>query len=204
MILKKSRVVFDEIAHTYFLDGMELSGITPILHRQLFPDKYGDIAPEVLGRAAEYGKGIHELIEICDTIDPDNQDDVYRSYRGLLSSVGLDRLDNEYLVSDNVRFASSIDLVCSDFSLCDFKCTAKFDADYLSWQLSIYAYLFELQNGFPSGRLFGIWLPKPRYGKPKIVELPKIKAVEIAKLLDCEARGEQYLPPLKEYLYINN
>ena len=55
--LNKSQVVFSELDHTYTLDGKSLSGVTSILNRQLFADKYSGISDEVLNKAAEYGKG---------------------------------------------------------------------------------------------------------------------------------------------------
>ena len=38
--LVKSGVVFNEENHTYFLGDKQLSGITGMIKRQLFPDKY--------------------------------------------------------------------------------------------------------------------------------------------------------------------
>ncbi len=45
-ILVKSSVVFDELSHTYNYMGCRLSGITSLLHRTLFADKYTGISPD--------------------------------------------------------------------------------------------------------------------------------------------------------------
>mgnify|MGYP003319148010 CR=1 FL=1 len=46
--LVKSGALFDSEHHTYTLDGKQLSGITSLLDRQLFKDKYSGIPKEVL------------------------------------------------------------------------------------------------------------------------------------------------------------
>lgn len=46
--LKQSKVVFYPEDHTYFLKDHELSGITSVLERQLFPDTYAGVDEEIL------------------------------------------------------------------------------------------------------------------------------------------------------------
>lgn len=53
--LKQSGVVFNPEDHTYFLDGKELSGITGMLERQLFPGTYDGIPEAIVRQAAGYG-----------------------------------------------------------------------------------------------------------------------------------------------------
>ena len=116
--LTRSSVVFDQEAHTYHLDGVELSGVTTMLKKMLFADKYA----------------------------------------------GFNFEESEYLVSDNKTIASSIDLVFTDHDggiwLADIKTTyGGLDKEYLSWQLSVYAYLFEMANpNLKVKGLIGIWL----------------------------------------------
>lgn len=199
MKLVKSDVLFNELEHTYTLDGKELSGITSVLSRQLFRDKYAGINESVLAKAAQYGSSVHQAIEINDSLGIDSNDKQYKAYKKLLESAGLKRFDNEYLVSDNTNYASCIDLVLEDCSLADIKTTSHLDMEYLSWQLSIYAYLFELQNPeLSANKLYAIWLPKARYGKPAIKEVTRISPEEIKKLLDCDASGIQYSLPVVE------
>lgn len=62
----------------------------------------------------------------------------------------------------------------------------------MSWQLSIYAYLFELQNPLIKvDKLFGIWL---RGNKSELVEIERKPDAEVKRLLECEIKGEQFLP----------
>lgn len=183
VILKKSPVVFDELAHTYDLNGVKLSGITSLLHRTIFADKYSGISRKVLDKAAEYGHNIHEQIELVDSLGVESDDPSVQAYCRMKEENNLVPLVNEYLVSDEASYASSIDIVFSDYTLADIKTTSKLDMEYLSWQLSIYASLFEMQNpGLKVPRMLAIWLPKPRYGKPNLVEVPR-KSKDAIKVL---------------------
>ena len=193
--LNKSQVVFSELDHTYTLDGKSLSGVTSILNRQLFADKYSGISDEVLNKAAEYGKGIHESIELYDSLGIGEDEDAVKAYIKLCQKEGLTRLDNEYLISDNDYVASSIDVVFDDCSLADIKTTSHLDEEYVSWQLSIYAYLFEKQNpDLQANRLLAIWIPKARYGKPKVVEVSRKPVSEVIRLIEADKNGQQYIP----------
>lgn len=191
--LKTSPVTFNETAHIYTLNGKELQGITGMLRRQLFPNKYDGVDPATLSEAAEYGSMVHAAIEAADTFGGASKDPNVTAYRGLVEALGLERETNEYLVSDEENYASSIDVVFSDGSIADIKTTSSLDKEWLSWQLSIYAYLMEKQNpGLEVPKLFAIWLPKPRCGSPKIMEVPRKSSAEVMALLDADANGEQY------------
>lgn len=181
--LSLSSVVFNEVDHTYIYNGSFLSGVTSLLHRTLFADKYRGISADVLAKAAAYGHNIHEQIELVDTLGVESQTPAVLAYLQMKADLNLTTLANEYLVSDEQYIASSIDIVFDDLTLADIKTTSRLDMEYLSWQLSMYAYLFELQNpGLKVPRLLAIWLPKPQYGKPMIVEVPR-KSNDALKVL---------------------
>ena len=193
--LNQSPVIFNELDHTYTLTDKSLNGVPSILNRQLFADKYSGISDEVLNKAAEYGKGVHESIELYDSLGIGEDEDAVKSYIKLCQKEGLTRLDNEYLISDNDYVASSIDVVFNDCSLADIKTTSHLDEEYVSWQLSIYAYLFEKQNpDLQANRLLAIWLPKARYGKPKVVEVSRKPVSEVIRLIEADKAGQQYVP----------
>ncbi len=194
MKLVYSKVLFDQKEHTYTLDGKELSGVTSLLNRQLFKDKYTGVSKEALAKAAERGSLIHETIELIDSINAESDMPEALAYIRIKEEKGLRTLDNEYLVSDNDYIASSIDIVFDNCSLADIKTTSKLDKEYVSWQLSIYAYLFELQNPtLKAGKLYAIWLPREIYGKPALIEVER-KPTELVKaLIECDKRGEQFM-----------
>ena len=59
-----SPVVYNDIDHTYTLGDTTLKGITGMIGRQLFPDKYSNVPEGLLRSAAEKGKAIHAEIEM--------------------------------------------------------------------------------------------------------------------------------------------
>lgn len=174
IILPTCPVVFEPEHHTYTLDGKELSGVTAIV-KWLFPDTYAGIPEDVLMRAAEYGTLIHGKCELADNMGIADEP-IVKEYQRIIKDAGLEVLCSEYLVSDCKDIASSIDKVFTDDSLGDIKTTSKVHLKNVVLQLSIYAYLYELQTGRKVNNLYLIWLPKPQYGAPMIQPLLRIPA----------------------------
>lgn len=196
MKLNESSVCFNQEAHTYTLDGKELSGVTSLLDRQIFKNKYTGVSETVLNKAANRGSLIHKTIELVDGLGIESDLAEVQAYIDLKKQHGLNTHANEYLVSDNDHVASSIDIVFDDCSLADIKTTSRLDRDYVSWQLSIYAYLFELQNpGLKANKLYAIWLPQKRYGKPALVEVERKSTELVQELIECDKRGEEFMLP---------
>lgn len=173
-------MVFNQELHTYHLDGVELSGVTGMLHKTLFADKYAGISEETLKKAAAYGTSVHEAIELYETCGIDDGSVELQNYKKLKETLGLNFEASEYLISDEENIASSIDGVYTSTSpfvltqcgekevaivLEDTKTTYNgIDRDYLSWLLSIYAHYFEKQNpGLHVGSLVCFWLRKEDY-----------------------------------------
>lgn len=152
--------------------------------------------------AAIRGTAVHEA---CDNIDAGlPTDNPHASkYKELRESLNLKPLASEYLVSDNEYVASSIDLVLYDDNneiiLADIKCVSRMDdtyISYVSWQLSIYKYLFELQNPKKQVKqLYCVWLPqRESYGTAKMFPVPVIPKEEVITLLLCSKEGRDYTP----------
>lgn len=193
MKLIKSEVIFDSTNHTYTLNGKQLSGITSLLDRQLFKDKYSGIPESVLRNAAERGTYIHQCCELADEgFATDCQEAM--NYLNLKFKYNLRVEESEYLVSDNEFYASCIDKVYryndNTFYLGDIKTTYKLNKEYVMWQLSIYAYLFERQNpGARVASIFAIWL---RGDTHQLVELDRVPIEKVERLLFCDSHGLQY------------
>ena len=200
--LIKSGVAFNQEAHTYHLGDKELKGVTGMLSAMLFKDKYNGVSEDVLKKAAAYGSGVHEAVELYHTLGIEDGSDELAKYKELVGGVTFEA--SEYLVSDNENIASSIDLVFTDkdghIMLADIKTTyGGLDRNYLSWQLSVYAYLFERQNpGLHVDSLIGIWLRKGE-GYTSFIERRPDEEVErliyeYANGLECSLTKEQTLP----------
>lgn len=180
MNLPESPVVFEPEHHTYNLNGKMLSGVTAIV-KWLFPDTYAGIPEDVLMRAADYGTLIHSKCELADSMGIVD-DPIVKEYQRIIKDAGLQVACSEYLVSDEKDIASSIDKVFVDDSLGDIKTTSKVHEVNVIVQLSIYAYLYELQTGRSVNKLYLIWLPKPQYGTAMVKELSRIP-VDVCKYI---------------------
>ena len=176
--LPESPVVFEPEHHTYNLNGNMLSGVTAIV-KWLFPDTYSGIPESVLMQAADYGTLIHSKCELADSMGIVD-DPIVEQYQRIIKEAGLQVALSEYLVSDEMYIASSIDKVFADDILGDIKTTSKVHCVNVTVQLSIYAFLYELQTGRKANKLYVIWLPKPQYGTPMVKELTRIPA-EVCK-----------------------
>lgn len=193
--LNNSNVVFNESEHTYTLNGKQLHGITGMLSRQLFPDKYSGVPDFVLARAAERGTTIHHD---CENIDKGQEPTTVEGQNYAQLRSGYMVIANEYTVTDEEYFATNIDCVWYDggIVLADIKTTAKLDEEYVSWQLSINAYLFELQNPhLKVSKLYAVWL---RGDIAQLVEVQRKGAATVTSLLDCERNGGTFLAPVEE------
>ena len=151
--LKNSEVIFLEEPHEYWLGDKQLSGITGMIQRQLFPDEYDNVDEAVLNAAATYGTNVHASIEDFDKNWNNDGTVEVADYIEICKEHGLVHEASEYIVSDNKNWASMIDKVyrVSDdtFSIGDIKTYGVMTSEKLEkarWQLSLYAYFFELQN----------------------------------------------------------
>lgn len=218
--LTKPSVVFNKESHTYFLDGKQLSGITALLERKLFPAKYAGVDEETLQKAADYGTQVHEQIAEDDGADEFVLDEVL-SYRKIITANNLKPIAHEYLVTDSDKYASAIDLVFENedgtVDLADIKTTYKLDKDYVSWQLSIYAYLFELCNpGVKVNNLYGLWLRDEKSSYEKVYRHDKDEVLRLladdtedtflpdspkmpADIVEMASQLEEYFAILKRY-----
>ena len=207
--LKESGVLFNEEEHSYLLDGKELSGITGMLQRQLFPDEFDGIPKHLIQGAADYGAGVHLSCEDFDKnwINDGTQEVI--DYIQLCKDYGLVHECSEYTVTDGANWASKIDKVYrvseDTFSLGDIKTYGQMTPVKLEkarWQLSIYAFFFELMNR--KAKIDKLFVIRLRNKMKKDGSFDHIKEIifvnripsDICKeLLDCDFRGERFINP---------
>lgn len=198
--LSTSPVIFLPEEHRYFNpeNGRYLSGITSLLSRQLFQDKYDGIPQATLDAAAAKGSAIHEECADLATFGAAGTYPETEAFARLLTRECIEPLEAEYTVSDGEHYASKIDLIDRSLNLYDLKTTSTLDTEYVSWQLSIYARLFEMQNpGLQVGRLAAIHL---RGKRAKLVRVERKSAEAISRLLADDLAGRQYIPQSDAYL----
>ena len=208
--LKPSSVVFDEASHTYHRGETELSGITGLIKSVLFPgdepDKY--VKEKIFPLAAYFGTCVHKALRVWDelgieltqfpaTTHPTAGEIPAQDVTAELAyykTLPHRTVASEFTV-DHGNFASQIDAIwCDDddnIYLIDHK-TNNLDSypggadglkEYLSWQLSCYAYMFEKQTGLKVAGLLGNWLRK---GKGELWKIARQPDEQVEKLLSTE------------------
>ncbi len=209
--LKQCSVVFNQEDHSYYLPEKDkyLSGITGMLERQLFPDTYAGIPEAIIRQAAEYGKTVHQSIEDFDMDWTNDGTQEVADYISLTSENGLMHEISEYLITDGENYASMIDKVYrvdeTTFDLGDIKTYGVMTPDKREkarWQLSIYAYLFELMNKKAKVRRIFILHIRNKMKKDgtfdhisDFIELQRIPSEIVKDLLLTDSIGEQYATP---------
>ena len=207
--LKDSGVLFDEENHTYLLGDKYLSGITGMLQRQMYSHEFEGIPKDVIDAAAQYGTDVHHSCEDFDFSWINDGTQEVQDYIQICKENNLTHECSEYTVTDGSDWASRIDKVyrVSDdtFDIGDIKTYGVMTADKLAkakWQLSIYAYLFELQNKKAKvNRLFIIHLRNKQKKDgtfdhiSEIIFINRIPSEICMDLLATDLRGEQFANP---------
>ena len=194
---------FNEDEHRYFReDGKELQGITKMLKQMLFKDEYKGVSQEVLQNAADRGHMIHSRIELYDMSGLGDDMPEVLAYARLKKMYDFEHIASEYLVSDDENYASAIDKVYHEDNtpddevvLGDIKTTYNFNREYVSWQLSVYAYFFEMLNPhLKVRRLIGIWIRNDRTRGliNKIIDVERKPAEVVRELIRCAVDGVEF------------
>lgn len=194
--LINSGVIFNEEAHTYHLDGKELHGITKFISQYICPTKYQNIPESVLKKAAQRGSEIHKGIELMNMgFMPHDNLPEYSNYRYIIDTWNLRPIQGEYTVTDKEFFATNIDCVYSqdgEIVIVDYKTTSKVDHEYLKWQLSVCAYLFELQNPhLKVSKLACMWLKDDKWD---YILFDRVDDKEVKEFLDCAKENSLFVP----------
>jgi len=191
-------IIFCEENHTYTSESRQYRGITGILNKYLFPDKYKDIPEAILEKAKQRGTTCHNQMEMWINGMPyDIQNDEVVKMQKLLD--GRIFTHSELLVSDHKNFATKIDAVeereNGDVILWDWKTTSILDKEYLSWQLSICAYFYEMNFDKKVTQLMAGYITEKEVD---IVPIVRIDDEHVIALLDAAANGDDFfINPLK-------
>lgn len=195
-------IEFIDEEHIYLVDGVIVPSVSEILHF-IFPNKYSNVPKNVLNAKASYGTKVHEAIEMyeinlktmskeeaLDTTILANELDYMqvaslKQYVKLKDENNLNVIQQEQMIHYKDKYAGRFDMMAyinEDYSLCDIKTTAELDKEYLSWQLSLYAYAYDyLNKGNNFSKLYAIWLPKKGLGN--LVEIERKSNKEIENIL---------------------
>lgn len=197
--------------HHYILGLNELTGVTTILKDVIYRDKYTGIDEAVLRNAADRGTAIHEAVQAY-MMGVDYELDPYLQPYELDARVAWDAWTNnpacagllaeavEYLVSDCKEIASKIDVVRKvgegKYAIADIKTTYQVDIEYVSWQLSVYKYLFERQNPNSEVVQMQVFWYNRREKMWRLNDIPDKGTAEVERLLDAWRKGEFWGMPM--------
>lgn len=178
-------IEFEELSHTYWVDGMQVPCVSDILHF-IFPNKYKDVPKEILEKKAVYGSQLHRAIECLEQglkLPKLNyvQEESIEQYKKIKEENNLVVISQEQKVQYRGLYAGTYDMeakVNNKHSLVDIKTTAELDLESLSWQLSFY----ELAIGKKFKKLYCLWLPKADLGK--LVEVKRKNKELLLKVLE--------------------
>ena len=195
-LIQNERVFFEPQSHTYLLDGSEvLIGVTELMKKHGLSADYSGVPEATLRKAAEEGTKIHQEIEEYENGAAVLISPLIQQYQKL----GLKCIQTEYLVSDNLSVASSIDGVYSGSNirgviLVDYKTTQKLHRRALEWQLGIYRVLFEMQNpGLKVESCYCLHIDKKKREIIGLIPITPVTDDEVQQLLSADSRGEIYI-----------
>ena len=207
--LTDSGVLFNEELHEYWLGDKQLSGISEVLRRQLYPNMYSAIPKRILEMAADYGTSVHKSIELFQKNWINDGTQELQDFIQICKENNLIHEASEYTVTDGKHWASNIDQVFRSgddtFIIADVKTYSKMTAEkqeLARYQLSCYAMFFEWQvKGAKVDKLYIIHLRNKQMASGKVEHIAELIPVEripadiCKELLDCELKGTQFKNP---------
>jgi hypothetical protein len=145
---KEMKIEFNEELHRYTNeDGKELISTTQLLKLAKISPDYSAVRSDILKASSEKGTLIHKEIEEYSKLGMNGFTKECEEFAKYLKTNNISVLASERLVADK-NIAGTIDLVLYDNVrdkriLADIKTTSTIHKDSVSWQCSIYKYLWE-------------------------------------------------------------
>ena len=192
---------FDEEKHEYTLNGKILISVTQLMQKHGLAPSYAGVSTEVLKAKAERGTMIHEEIEHFNKTGEIGFTTELFEFIKYIEENNVEVLESELKLYNDI-VAGTCDLIlCRNEkqTIADIKTTYTLHTEAVSWQLSIYAYLYwnnhdgnselaKLDYNTMSGQAFHFNNEK----ELTVVDIPLKPYDEIEKLMECERNGELY------------
>lgn len=184
------QIRFIEESHEYFLGEKKLISVTQLMRKHELAPDYSNVPTNILENKASRGTLIHKEIEDYNKENEIGFTQELSQYIDLLTNEQLEVIESEKLVHNDI-VAGTIDLVLKKLDqliISDIKTTSTLHYDSVSWQLSIYLYLYDKEH-YDSyiGKVIHFSKENMDY---KSITLKPIE--EIEKLMECERNGETY------------
>lgn len=193
---------FNEATHTYTNDGTKLISVTQLMKKHGLSPNYDNVNPEVLNRKAKYGTLIHKEIEEYIKEGKFGFTDEVMEFIKYAKENQMEAIKSETMVCNDI-VAGTIDLLYMEnvSYIADIKTTYTLHIEAVSWQLSIYLYLylgyredgtFEAPSENEYNEVYGKAFHFNKEHKLNVVHIPLKPFKEIEKLMDCERKGIVY------------
>lgn len=183
-------IEFREDTHEYFLDGRKLISVTQLMRKHGLAPSYDAVPSEVLKAKAERGTLIHKEIEDYIKRKEFGFTNELENFVDHIKKHDVTPIASEFMVYNDL-VAGTVDLVLTDGTIADIKTTATLHKEAVSWQLSIYAYLWNMNREIFLAHK-GAAYHFQADGTLKVVEIPLKPMAEVERLLDCERKGDIY------------
>lgn len=199
---------FNETNHTYTFNGKVLISTTQLMRKHNLSPNYDMVNPEVLQAKAKKGTLIHKEIE---NFIKENQlgftDELYE-FQKYVKAHNLTSIKSETMVCNDI-VAGTIDLMFMENDrpiIADIKTTSVVHKEAVSWQLSIYRYLYlsyvdgnivpveESEYNDVVGQVFHF----NKEGILNVEEIPLKPYSDIERLFNCERLGMQFTLEIDE------
>jgi hypothetical protein len=182
-----SEIKFIEELHQYWLGDKQLISVTTLMQKHGLAPSYDGVSEAVLNAKAKRGTLIHKEIEDYCVKGELGFTDELNAFIDYVEEHKIKVLHNELLVHNDL-VAGTIDLVLAGNTIADIKTTAVLHTESISWQLSIYAYLYNLTHDekLVNGKVFHF----NNLGELTVKDIPLKPEYLVERLLEAEARGE--------------
>ena len=187
---------FNKDTHEYSLDGKKLISVTQLMQKYGLAPNYDGVSPEILKRKAERGTLIHQEIEEYIKKREIGISDEVEEFVYYVNNNNVNVVESEYQVWNDV-VAGTIDLILQSNNskvIADIKTTYSIHKESISWQLSIYLYLYlnlidkmDEYNDYV-GQVYHF----NKDGKLSVINIPIKNVVDVERLIDCERKGESF------------
>lgn len=210
--MSTDKLEFNEEKHEYTLDGKKLISVTQLMQKHGLAPNYAGVSSEVLNAKAERGTLIHEEIEAYNKRGEIGFTEEVNEFAAYIKVNDVQVIASEKRVHNDI-VAGTIDLLLTqgekldeegnpiEFGqdiIADIKTTYNLHKEAVSWQLSIYLWLYlnydnryldEDWDGFKA-QVYHF----DRDGNLNVVDIPLKSVKEVDRLFACERTGEIYQP----------
>ena len=193
---------FDEKNHKYTLEGpnysRDLISVTQLMQKHGLAPSYAGVSTEVLNAKAERGSLIHKEIEEFIKKKEIGFTEEMIEFKDYVEGRKIKKIQSEQKVHNDI-VAGTIDLVFEDGKqpvIADIKTTYQLHMEAVSWQLSIYLWLYlDYDLRYADANWDGFKAQAFHFNKDgelNVVDIPLKPMEEIEKLMECERKGEIY------------